>query len=100
MYYLVHFHTSRLMQSFELASRPDIHADVDLLLYESNLIALVEKKYKRLIGNTESTEVQEQLKELELPEHANKKRLISLHNQDLLVLQDIEFNGLQLEFPA
>jgi len=41
---------------------------------------------------------QEQLKELELPEHVNKKRLISLHNQDLLVLQDIEYNGLQYEY--
>ena len=40
----------------------------------------------------------EQVKELELPEHVNKKRLISLHNQDLLVLQDIEFNGLQYEY--
>ena len=41
---------------------------------------------------------QEQVKELELPEHVNKKRLISLHNQDLLVLQDIEYNGLQYEY--
>ena len=40
----------------------------------------------------------EQVKELELPEHVNKKRLISLHNQDLLVLQDIEYNGLQYEY--
>ena len=41
---------------------------------------------------------EQQVKELELPEHVNKKRLISLHNQDLLVLQDIEFNGLQYEY--
>ena len=41
---------------------------------------------------------EKQLAELELPEHVNKKRLISLHNQDLLVLQDIEYNGLQYEY--
>ena len=41
---------------------------------------------------------QEQLKELESDDHKNKKTLISLHNQDLLVLQDIEFNGLQYEY--
>ena len=41
---------------------------------------------------------QEQLKELESEYHKNKKTLISLHNQDLLVLQDIEFNGLQYEY--
>ena len=41
---------------------------------------------------------EQQVKELELPEHVNKKRLISLHNQDLLVLQDIEYNGLQYEY--
>lgn len=41
---------------------------------------------------------EKQVAELELPEHVNKKRLISLHNQDLLVLQDIEYNGLQYEY--
>ena len=41
---------------------------------------------------------QEQLKELESDDHKNKKTLISLHNQDLLVLQDIEYNGLQYEY--
>ena len=41
---------------------------------------------------------EKQVAELELPDHVNKKRLISLHNQDLLVLQDIEYNGLQYEY--
>ena len=39
-----------------------------------------------------------QQEELSKPEHVNKKRLISLHNQDLLVLQDMEYNGLQYEY--